>query len=311
MIGHNSGANKASQMWEGTLVCLRCGRAMAIADDAARCVACARRYAFAGEIPIAVADCGGATSTLTARQAAYFDQDDDAEWEIERPDCAPVFHRWLLQEKFRRSTRGLPDMARMLTLSICGGSGMDAEFLARAGANVVCADISLGAAKRAAERAHRHGVRIVPVVADAERLPFADRSFDFVYVHDGLHHLERPYAGLSEMVRVTRQAVSITEPADAGLTRLAVRAGVAEEVEDAGNRVARLGLADITAWLEGGGLTVLHAERYAMFYRHHPGWPSRLLSQPLVLPLAKKAMRGGNSLLGRIGNKLAVVAMRT
>jgi ubiquinone/menaquinone biosynthesis C-methylase UbiE len=44
-------------------------------------------------------------------------------------------------------------------------------------------------------------------VADAERLPFPDRSIDVVYVHDGLHHLARPEAGLAEMTRVARLAV--------------------------------------------------------------------------------------------------------
>ncbi|MCA1571279.1 MAG: class I SAM-dependent methyltransferase [Chloroflexi bacterium] len=30
------------------------------------------------------------------------------------------------------------------------------------------------------------------VVADVEHLPYADRSLDMVYVHDGLHHLSDP-----------------------------------------------------------------------------------------------------------------------
>lgn len=92
---------------------------------------------------------------------------------------------------------------------------MDGEILARAGAEVVCEDISLGAAKRAPERARRHEVMVAPVVADVERPPFADRNLDPAYVHDGLHHLARPYVGLAEMLRVAGRAVSITEPADA------------------------------------------------------------------------------------------------
>jgi ubiquinone/menaquinone biosynthesis C-methylase UbiE len=220
-------------------------------------------------------------------------------------------HQWFLHEKFSRSLRGLVDVAGMSALTICGGSGMDAEFLARAGAEVMCADISLGAAKRAAERARRHGVRIAPVVADAERLPFADRSVDVVYVHDGLHHLEQPYVGLSEMLRVADKAVSITEPADARLTRMAVRARMAEDVEEAGNRVERLRLGELTAAVEDAGFRILHAERYAMFYRHHPGLAMRVLSREPLLTAARATMRTGNRVFGRLGNKLVVVAVRS
>lgn len=119
---------------------------------------------------------------------------------------------------------------------------MDAEFLARSGATVISSDISLGAAKRSAERAKRYGLRILPLVADVEHLPFLDRSVDLVYVHDGLHHLEKPLAGIAEMSRVASRAVSVTEPAQAAATRLAVRFGLALEREDAGNRVARVTL---------------------------------------------------------------------
>ena len=51
---------------------------------------------------------------------------------------------------------------------------------------------------------------ITPIVADIEHLPFTDRSFDVVLVHDGLHHLEQPRTGLTEMARVASHWVSVT-----------------------------------------------------------------------------------------------------
>ncbi len=98
-------------------------------------------------------------------QAAFFDAQ-PAAWETSRPHGAPALYRWLMEEKFRRSVDGLQSVLPGATvLTVCGGSGMDAEFLARAGARVIASDISLGAARRALERSRRHGVPITPIVS--------------------------------------------------------------------------------------------------------------------------------------------------
>ena len=243
-------------------------------------------------------------------QAAHFDAEDD-EFETERPRGTTALYAWLIEEKFRRSIEAIGAyVAGCTALAVCAGSGMDAELLARAGAHVASADISLGASRRARERARRHGLDVTPVVADAEDLPFADRSFDLVYVHDGLHHLEHPEAGLAEMARVARHAVSITEPARAAATRVAVRAGVAQDREEAGNRVARLDPGEVAAALRGHGFEIARAERYGMLYRHHPGAPSRFLSRRRVFPVTVGAIRAANAVGGRLGNKLTVQAVR-
>jgi SAM-dependent methyltransferase len=187
---------------------------------------------------------------------------------------------------------------------------MDAEFLARLGGRVISSDISAEASARALERARRFGFALEAIAASAEQLPFPDRSIDVVLVHDGLHHLEEPLAALRELARVARVGVSINEPADALLTRGAVRVGRAEAVEAAGNPVARLRLGDVARTLEAEGLRVVAARRYAMLYRHRPGAPSRLLSRPALFPVATMAMRLGNAVIGRIGNKLTVQAVR-
>ncbi len=120
-------------------------------------------------------------------------------------------------------------------------------------ARVIASDISPGAARRTRERARRYGLDITPIVADVERLPFADGAFDVVLVHDGLHHLEQPQVGLAEMARVARRWVSVTEPARAVATSIAVRAGVALEREESGNRVARRTPAEVAGVLRTAG----------------------------------------------------------
>ena len=291
------------------------------------CPSCGRSCPFEGGIPVLLRgldasahdeiDHGGGLHSHDSdddhkdAQAAYFDRAAAAEFEIDRPHRTPRLYRFLLAEKFRRAAGPIrPHLVDASALTVCGGSGMDAEFLARAGASVTSSDLSLGAAKRTKARSERYGVEIRSIVADVEHLPYADQSVDLVAVHDGLHHLDDPYAGLAEMARVARRWVLVTEPARASITRLAVRVGLSIDTEEAGNRVARMEPSEIAAFLEARGFTVLRAERYAMYYRHHPGAVFSLLSRQLVFPFVSVGWRLTNALFGRFGNKLVVVAER-
>lgn len=56
------------------------------------------------------------------------------------------------------------------------------------------------------------GRGLAVVRADASRLPFADRTFDLVVLRNVLHHVMHPAAALTEAVRVSRNALMITEP---------------------------------------------------------------------------------------------------
>jgi SAM-dependent methyltransferase len=289
------------------LVCPACHEELDWGDRDVRCTGCGATYELADGIPLL--RIGGREGDEHAeRQAAFFD-DADPEFEINRPHGTPWLYSWLLGEKFRRSLDALTDVPTT-AVTICGGSGMDAEFLAQTGAAVISTDVSLGAAERARERAARYGLAILPVVAAAEALPLADASVDLGYVHDGLHHLEAPLAGLGELARVAKQAVSVNEPARAAATHLAVRVGLSEETEEAGNRVERIDPGAIVNALERNGFSVVRCERYAMVYRHEPGRAARLLSRRPLRPIVRFTIDGFNALLGGIGNKLTVQAVR-
>jgi ubiquinone/menaquinone biosynthesis C-methylase UbiE/uncharacterized protein YbaR (Trm112 family) len=311
--------SKSSRRLMEVLACPACqGRlAEAEGDATLACTACGLQFQRHDDIPILLPPTLGATDDRDSsqshkqRQIAFFDQDSVDDFGITRPRGAPELYGWLLEEKFRRSILGLERLLPGSTvLTICGGSGVDAEFLARRGAHVILSDISLGVVLQARERARRYGLELDLVVADAEALPFADASVDIVYVHDGLHHLEQPAIGLAEMARVARRAVSISEPADAFATNAAVRLGMADKQEEAGNPVRRLGLQEITSELAARGFHPIAPQRYAMYYRHWPGRAMQTLSKPVLLPLAKAGFRAVNRLVGRYGNKLAVQAVR-
>lgn len=195
-------------------------------------------------------------------------------------------------------------------VAVCGGSGMDGEYLARAGASVISIDISLGAAKRTAERARRHSLPMLSVVADVEQLPLRDRSVDISYVHDGLHHLEDPMRGVQEMTRVSGRAISVTEPADAVVTALAVRLGLALQEEEAGNRVGRMSIRSVEEAIRPTGFRVVHARRYGLYYRHEPGLGSALFSLPGLFGLARATWTLAATRAGRLGNKMSIQAIR-
>jgi hypothetical protein len=91
---------------------------------------------------------------------------------------------------------------------------------------------------------------------------------------------------------------------------LAVRAGVSVEEEEAGNRVARMTIAEIEDALVPVGFEIAEARRYAMVYRHEPGPVTRLFSARGVYGLARAAWRIVNAMIGRFGNKLTVQGVR-
>lgn len=83
------------------------------------------------------------------------------------------------------------------------GHGMAAIVLARAGACVTGFDLSHGYIAEARARAAANEVYVSVLQADAERLPFADQSFDRVWGNAILHHLDIVPAA-EELYRVLR-----------------------------------------------------------------------------------------------------------
>jgi SAM-dependent methyltransferase len=50
--------------------------------------------------------------------------------------------------------------------------------------------------------------------ANAEQLPFVDNEFDFSFCKQAYHHFPRPIIAVYEMLRVSKKAVVLVEPAD-------------------------------------------------------------------------------------------------
>jgi ubiquinone/menaquinone biosynthesis C-methylase UbiE len=89
-------------------------------------------------------------------------------------------------------------------LEIGCGMGTHAALLAKAGARLTAVDLTERAIEAARRRFELFGLNGRIERADAENLPFADASFDFVWSWGVIHHSSRFEACLAEIARVLR-----------------------------------------------------------------------------------------------------------
>lgn len=252
--------------------------------------------------------------TSKAKQADYYDHGvENAEFEINRPHGESRLYSYLMDFKFKRVIELLGrSLQRLNVLDICCGSGMDAEYLARSGARVVAMDISMGCLGRARLRAERFSLNYLLVRGDAENLPFPDRSFDYVFVHDGLHHLPEPERAVREMARVAQRGILITEPADANLTKLLIHSHVMKPYEEAGNYVIRFDAQRLGTLCRDLGFDRISSSRYLVKYGHPPAGWWRRFDTPALFELSRAVFwLLGIGLFGGWGNKLVFVAERS
>lgn len=96
------------------------------------------------------------------------------------------------------SAKGL----RVLEIGV--GMGADYERWLKAGALASGIDLSRQSLDRTAERCRRAGLKPDLRLADAEKLPFADASFDIVYSYGVMHHSPDTAACIAELWRVLK-----------------------------------------------------------------------------------------------------------
>ena len=147
--------------------------------------------------------------------------DYDAKWGI---DWGEVGSDQVLG-KMRRACGGVLPEAQW-SLEIGAGTGYFSLHLLKAGAvaEASCTDISQGMVDALQENARRLGLAVDARVAEAERLPYPDASFDLVLGHAVLHHLPDLEAAFAEFHRVLRPGGTLVfagEPSRTG-DRLAV-----------------------------------------------------------------------------------------
>ncbi len=123
----------------------------------------------------------------------------DSKWGI---DFGELGHDQVIA-KVRKALGGAPGQYPR-SLEIGSGTGYFTLNMMRAGLieRATCTDISPGMLATLAANAERLGLKVKTKVADAERLPFPDASFDLVLGHAILHHIPDLAQAFSEFERV-------------------------------------------------------------------------------------------------------------
>ena len=108
-------------------------------------------------------------------------------------------YKQIQREKYEIVTKNLPRVSKILDLGC--GTGMLLSELARRSGFVVGIDSSPGMLELARKREGSAAL----VLADADHLPFADRSFDAVISVTLLQNMPNPAATIREVARVAKQ----------------------------------------------------------------------------------------------------------
>lgn len=134
-----------------------------------------------------------------------------------------VLVRYLVDWRIGESVRRLVQAANnRLTydssvLILCAGEGAEGSVLCNMGfRNVTVSDISEWAVNHATMRDNR----LQGVVLNAEDMHLDADSFEMVIVQEGLHHLQNPVRGFTEMLRVASVGVIFIEPHDSVIGNL-------------------------------------------------------------------------------------------
>ncbi|GAB3678235.1 ArsR/SmtB family transcription factor [Salinisphaera aquimarina] len=198
---------------------------------------------------------------------ALVDQLDDTQVHRDREQAAEIVRRRTARSSWVESVAGRMErqyspgrtweaMSRSLielldlgeVLDIASGDGVLAELLCRRAASVTCLDRSPAVIEAARSRLACQG-NVAFEIGDMHALPFADASFDQVFLLHALSYSSTPEKALSEAARVLRPGGRLT---------LATIARHDHEATVAAYDHVNLGfdVADLNRWLTASGLHV-------------------------------------------------------
>jgi SAM-dependent methyltransferase len=197
-MAHSAVFDEREALGEGAacLRCLDCATLLtALHDNGASCAVCGRAYPIRDGLLIAQGELRGKNRIA----AAFYNSD---RWRQFRP--------W--EQFFLKTLGGLPGARRQILrhldiledetlLEVGIGDGENVALLPR---SLRISGIDIAERPLAACRDRYPGRGLFLALAEGERIPFADRSFDAVLSVGGFNFYSDPECALKEMARVTR-----------------------------------------------------------------------------------------------------------
>jgi SAM-dependent methyltransferase len=174
--------------------------------------------------------------------------------------------------------------AGRMVLDVGCGAGVDLARFARGGAIVTGVDLAPAAIALARANIEQQGLTARLEVADGERLPFADGTFDLVYAHGVVQYTADPARLVGECRRVLKTdglAIFQVYNRVSWLHALSKLMNVGLEHQDA--PVLRLfSIAELRRLLAGFGDVRIVPERFPVRSRLHGGWKGTLFNTVFV-----------------------------
>lgn len=157
----------------------------------------------------------GTAETRNSPLDGCWEKDLDRPWRREIHESwfrTDTIDYWRHERMYEPVFKCLADARQAKWLTIGDGRyGLDAIRMGRNGfVDVTATDIDDSLLRHSLE----NGALEKALSEDAERLSFADKSYDYVLCKEAFHHFERPMIALYEMLRVAGQGVVLIEPQD-------------------------------------------------------------------------------------------------
>jgi SAM-dependent methyltransferase len=159
-------------------------------------------------------------------------------------------------------------------LDVGCGAAVELTRFARAGARATGVELSDRMASLARQNLAQQGLSAGVAVADGERLPFADDTFDFVYCHGVLPYTADDHRLVAEIRRVARPGGLVMIQAYNRVSWLNLLSKVMKvplEHEDA-PEIRRYSIPELGARLSGFSSVEIVPERFPVKSRLHGGW---------------------------------------
>ena len=169
-------------------------------------------------------------------------------------------------------------------LEVGCGAGVDLARFARGGADVTGVDLTESAIQLARANFEQQGLSGLFEIADGERLPFLDDTFDFVYAHGVVQYTANPLQLVNECRRVLKpggQALFQVYNRVSWLNALSKLMKVGLEHDDA-PVLLKFSIGEFQRLLSGFREIRIVPERFPVKSRLHGGWKGTVYNSLFV-----------------------------